>query len=123
MVLKIFICIKFPLFRKSCGEKTKEKKDNYEAFCFSSTRNNSTAILQGHVDKPSNDYDVDKMIKEKNDSFNQLNLDDDLSTRNTLPTLAPKQNDIKIYGEMNESVGSSSNRTKITASGLEPGTT
>ena len=35
--------------------------------------------------KPSNVYDADKMIKEKNDSFNQLNLDEDLPTRITLP--------------------------------------
>ena len=26
---------------------------------------NSTEILQGHDDKPSNDYDIDKMIKKK----------------------------------------------------------
>ena len=56
---------------------------------------------KGHVDKPSNDYDVDKMIKEQNDSFKQLNPDVDLRTRNTLPTL------------MNEFIGSSSNRTKV----------
>ena len=30
---------------------------------------NSIEILQGHDDKPSNDYDVDKMIKEKNESI------------------------------------------------------
>ena len=55
------------------------------------------------------------MIKEKNDSFNQLNLHEDLPTRNTLSTLAPKQNNIKICDVMNESVGSSSNRTKVNA--------
>ena len=53
-------------------------------------------ILQGHVDKPSNDYDVDKEIQEKNISINQLNLDEDLPTRNMLSILAPKQNEIKI---------------------------
>ena len=53
------------------------------------------------------------MIKEQNDSFKQLNPDVDLPTRNTLPTLAPKQNDIKICDVMNEFVGSSSNRTKV----------
>ena len=36
------------------------------------------------------------MIKEKNDSFKQLNFEEELPTRNTLSTLAPKQNDIKI---------------------------
>ena len=34
-------------------------------------------ILEGHVDKSSNDYDVGKMIKV---SINQLNLDEDLLT-------------------------------------------
>ena len=53
------------------------------------------------------------MIKKENDSFNQLNLNDDLPTRNTLSTLAPKQKDIKICDVMNESVGNSSNRTKV----------
>ena len=53
------------------------------------------------------------MITEKNDSFNQLNLDEDLPTRNTLSTLVPKQNDLKICDVMNESVGNSSNRTKV----------
>ena len=43
-------------------------------FNFYQKTDNSTKILQGHVDKASNDYDVDKMIKEKNDSFKQLNL-------------------------------------------------
>ena len=52
--------------------------------------------LRGHVDKPSNDYDVNKMIKEKNDSTNQSNVDGDLPTRNMLSTLAPKKNDLKI---------------------------
>ena len=52
--------------------------------------------LRGHVDKPSNDYDVNKMIKEKNDSTNQSNVDWDLPTRNMLSTLAPKKNDLKI---------------------------
>ena len=33
--------------------------------------NNSMESLRGHVDKPSNDYDVNKMIKEKNYSTNQ----------------------------------------------------
>ena len=37
----------------------------------------------------------------------------DLPTRNTLPTLARKQNNIKICDVMNESVGSSSNRTEV----------
>ena len=53
------------------------------------------------------------MIKEKNDSFKQLNFDEDLPTRNTLSTLAPKQNDIKICDVMNESVSCSPNRTKV----------
>ena len=53
------------------------------------------------------------MNKEKNDSFNQLNLDEDWPIRNTLPTMARKQNDIKINDVINESVGSSSNRTKV----------
>ena len=35
-----------------------------------------------------------------------------LLTRNTLSTLAPKQNDIKICDIMNKSIGNSSNRTK-----------
>ena len=73
---------------------------------------NSTEILQGYDDKPSNNYDVDKMIQKRNDSFNQLNLDEDLPTRNMMSTLGPKQNDIKICDVMNESVGNSSNRTK-----------
>ena len=72
-------------------------------------------ILQGHVDKPSNDYDVDEMIQEKNVSINQLNLDEDLPTRNMLSALAPKQNDIKICDVINESIGNSSNRTKVNA--------
>ena len=41
----------------------------------------------------------------------------DLPTRNTLPTLAPKQNDIKICDVMNEFAGSSSNRTKVNSTG------
>ena len=41
----------------------------------------------------------------------------DLPTRNTLSTLAPKQNDIKICDVMNESAGSSSNRTKVNSTG------
>ena len=40
--------------------------------------------------------DIDKVIKEKDDSFNQLNLDEDLPTRNRLSTLAPKKNDIEM---------------------------
>ena len=43
----------------------------------------------------------------------QLNPDVNLPTRNTLPTLAPKQNDVKICDVMNKSLGSSSNRTKV----------
>ena len=82
-------------------------------FNFNQKTDNSTKILQGHVDKASNDYDVDKMIKEKNDSFKQLNFDEDLPTRNTLSTLAPKQKDIKICDVMNESVGCSSNTKKL----------
>ena len=82
-------------------------------FNFNQKTDNSKEILQGHVDKASNDYDVAKMIKEKNDSFKQLNFDEDLSTRNTLSTLAPKQNDIKICDVMNESVDCSPNRTKV----------
>ena len=69
-------------------------------------------ILQGHVDKPSNDYNVDKEIQEKNISINQLNLDEDLPTRNMLSILAPKQNEIKIWDVINEFVG---NRTKVNA--------
>ena len=76
-----------------------------------------TESPQGHVDKPSNDYGVDKKIKKQNDSFKQLNSDVDLPTRNTLPTLAPKQNDIKMCDVMNESVVSSSNRTKLNPTG------
>ena len=72
-------------------------------------------ILQGHVAKPSNGYDVDEMIQEKNVSINQLNLDEDLPTRNMLSALAPKQNDIKICDVINESIGNSSNRTKVNA--------
>ena len=45
--------------------------------------------------------------------FNQLNFEEDLSTRNMLSTLAPKQNDIKICDVMNESVDCSPNRTKV----------
>ena len=82
-------------------------------FNFNQKTDNSKEILQGHVDKASNDYDVAKMIKEKNDSFKQLNFDEDLSTRNTLSTLAPKQNDIKICDVMNGSVSCSPNRTKV----------
>ena len=85
-------------------------------FNFNQKTDNSTKILQGHVDKAGNDYDVDKMIKEKNDSFKQLNFDEDLPTRNTLSTLAPKQNDIKICDVMNESVSCSPNRTKVNSS-------
>ena len=55
------------------------------------------------------------MIQEKNVSINQLSLDKDFPTRNMLSTLAPKQNDIKICEVINESVGNSSNRTKINA--------
>ena len=51
-------------------------------------------ILHGNFDKCSNDYDVDKTIKEKIVSINQLNLDEDFPTRNMLSTLGPKQNDI-----------------------------
>ena len=36
--------------------------------------NNSMESLRGHVDKPSNDYDVNKMIKEKDHSTNQSML-------------------------------------------------
>ena len=53
------------------------------------------------------------MVKEKNDSFKQLNLDEDLPTRNALSTLASKQNDIKMCDVMNEPVGCSSNRTRV----------
>ena len=53
------------------------------------------------------------MIKEKNDSFKQLNFEEELPTRNTLSTLAPKQNDIKICDVMNKSIGCSPNRTKV----------
>ena len=53
------------------------------------------------------------MIKEKNDSFKQSNFDEDLPTRKTLSTLAPKKKYIKICDIMNESVSCSSNRTKI----------
>ena len=77
--------------------------------------NYSMEILQGNVDKLRNDYDVDKTIQGKNVSSNQLNLDKDLLTRNMLSTLAPKQNNIKICKVINESVGNSSNRTKINA--------
>ena len=45
--------------------------------------------------------------------FNQLNFEEDLSTRNMLSTLAPMQNDIKICDVMNESVDCSPNRTKV----------
>ena len=45
--------------------------------------------------------------------FNQLNFEEDLSTRNMLSTLAPKQNDIKICDVMNESVDCSPNRTTV----------
>ena len=86
---------------KNCNKNFNQKTDN------------STEILQEHVDKASNDYDVDEMIKEKNDSFKQLNFDEDLPTRNTLSTLAPKQKDIKICDVMNESNGCSSNRKKL----------
>ena len=55
------------------------------------------------------------MIKKETDSFNQLNLDEDLPTRNTLSALAPKQNDIKLCDVMNEPVGNFSNRTKVDA--------
>ena len=54
------------------------------------------------------------MIKEENDSSKQLNFDEDLPTRNTCQsTLAPKQNDKKTCDVMNESVGCSTNRTKV----------
>ena len=76
-----------------------------------------TESPQGHVDKASNDYGVDQIIKKQNDSFKQLNSDADLPTRNTLPTLAPKQNDIKMCDVMNESVASSPNRTKVNPTG------
>lgn len=52
-------------------------------------------ILEGHIGISSNDYDLDKMINEKKVSLNHVNPDD-LLTRIMLPTLAPKQNDIKI---------------------------
>ena len=54
-----------------------------------------------------------KMIKEKNDSFKQSNFDEDLPTRKTLSTLAPKKKYIKICDIMNESVSCSSNITKV----------
>ena len=38
-----------------------------------------------------------------------------MPTTNRLPTLTPKQNDIKICDVMKESVGNSSNRTKANA--------
>ena len=53
------------------------------------------------------------MIEEKNDSFKQLNFDEDLPTRKTLSTLAPKKKYIKIYDIMNESVSCFSSRTKV----------
>ena len=75
-------------------------------------------MLQRHVDKPSNDYNVDKMIKERNVSVNQLNLDEDFTTRNMLSTLAPKQNDIKICDVINESVGNFPIRTNVNPTGV-----
>ena len=36
---------------------------------FHQKTDNSTEILQGHVNKAINSYGVDKIIKEKNDSF------------------------------------------------------
>ena len=53
------------------------------------------------------------MIKEKNDSFKQSNFDEDLPTRKTLSTLAPKKKYTKICDIMNESVSCSSNITKV----------
>ena len=53
------------------------------------------------------------MTKEKNDSFKQLNFEEELPTKNTLSTLAPKQNDIKICDVMNKSIGCSPKRTKV----------
>ena len=41
----------------------------------------------------------------------------DLPARNTLPAFTPKQNDIKICDVMNESVDSSSYRTKVNPTG------
>ena len=40
MVRKIFFCSEFSVILESSREK-KKKRDNYEAFCFSSKRNNS----------------------------------------------------------------------------------
>ena len=40
-----------------------------------------------------------------------------MPTRNTLAAFTPKQNDIKICDVMNESVSSSSNRTKVNLTG------
>ena len=75
-------------------------------------------MLQRHVDKHSSDYNVDKMIKERNVSVDQLNLDEDFTTRNMLSTLAPKQNDIKICDVINESVGNFPIRTKVNPTGV-----
>ena len=86
---------------KNCNKNFNQKTDN------------STEILQEHVDKASNDYDVEKWLKKKNDSVKQLNFDEDLPTRNMLWALAPKQNEIKICDVMNESVSCFSNRTKL----------
>ena len=36
---------------------------------FHQKTDNSTEILQGHINKAINNYGVDKIIKEKNDSF------------------------------------------------------
>ena len=72
-------------------------------------------ILQGHVDKPRNESSIDKMIKKKNVSNNQLNLGGDFPIKNLLETLVPKQSVIKMYDVIKKCVGNSSNRTKVNA--------
>ena len=67
------------------SEQIKNFNKNYQK------TDNSLEILQGHDDKPSNNYDIYKMIEKRNYSFNQLNLDEDLPARNMLSTLPPKQ--------------------------------
>ena len=111
ILLKLYLhqnqCCTTSIFFPHNSEQIKNFDKNYQK------TDNSPEILQEHDNEPSNNYNVDKMIKKENDSFNQLNLDDDLPTRNTLSTLAPKQKDIKICDVMNESAGNSSNRTKV----------
>ena len=88
-IIKSLFTSKSMLHNETFFSHNSEQIRNFNENFYQNTYN-SKEILQGHVDKPSNDYNVDKMIKEKNVSVNQLNLDEDFPTKNMLSTLALK---------------------------------